>query len=179
MLVYNKMPCFYSSSGPKDGKGKRRELVLCIDSFLRLRGMPSPQCWLAELRWIVQLLDVYLDLGRDGSTGSGNSLNQNTVKRKPLVWTPDGWLDSSIEFISLSFLLDKNEDLFKAIDFDLNSEQRSVDKKECKDLLAMFLNGKNAVELNGTVSSFLRFASGLSFGAGLSTSVLKHAHVTL
>jgi hypothetical protein len=88
-------------------------------------------------------------------------------------------LESSIELTSRSFLLGKNEDLFGATDFfDLHSDLSTglLTRRKCKDLLAMLLNGKNAVEFNEVVTSFLRFASGLSFGAGLSIAVLINAH---
>ena len=62
-------------------------------------------------------MDVYLNLGRNISTVSGNS----KVQGKPSVGTSDRWLEASIELTSLIFLLGKDDDLFEAIDFDLNS----------------------------------------------------------
>jgi hypothetical protein len=182
VLVYSKIPGFYSSPNSSVGNGKKRELVLCIDSFLRIRGISSPQGWFAEVQWVFDLVSGYLELGRDQTGTASSSELQNARQRKSVGWTPDGWLEASIELPALSnslaMLTGEEEEarLLGAFAFDLTSARKMVDKKATKEFVATLMKSKDGNEQNDLITGFLRFSSGVAIGAGLSIAVLKNAY---
>ena len=184
--VYCKMPSFYLppvSDVMNRVREKKRELVLCIDSFLRIRGISRPQCWLAELQWIFELVDTYLELGRNESRYTRNGHLHTIQPRKLTGWTPDGWLEASLELPALSLSLgnqvgdsEKFLSLFETFTFDLkNSHSRST-KDATKELIATLLKYDDGLELKSFLNGLLRFSCGVAFGAGLSIAILQNAH---
>jgi len=185
VLVYSRLPGFFSSAceGNNNHKRKTRELVLCIDTFLRFRGTSSPKSWLTEVTWIFDLVNAYLELGRNESANAHTLLSGNIPKRKSVGWTPDGWLEASIELPSLLFILSNlNEDnegnsvVLEAFNFDLNDLHKAIDKKATKEMVEILLKSKNGCNLEKIGDGFLRFAAGVALAAGLSIAVLKNAH---
>ena len=184
--VYCKIPTFYlppASYVMDRVRAKKRELVLCIDSFLRIRGISSPQYWLAELQWIFELVDTYLELGRNESRHTRNELPHTIQQRKVVGWTPDGWLEASLELPTLSLLLGKqvgDNEKFSSVqetfNFDLSNSHRGSTRRATKELISKLLKSEHGLDLKNFVNWFLRFACGVAFGAGLSIAILQNAH---
>lgn len=92
---------------PLSHKTGKRSLLLCVDSYIQIRGLQSVHSWRDDAIWVYDLIDSYLRAGRGDRASPG--ANAKTTKRSK--WLPDGWLESSIELPALNDFAVEKESL--------------------------------------------------------------------
>jgi hypothetical protein len=156
ILAYDdKIPRFFGG----EQASPPRPMIFCLAFFLRRSDMSSPTRWKQTAKWVFELVDTYLKMGREVS---------------PKGWHPDGWLRAAIEF----------PDCFHSC----SSETRVVGKPlfsfdiaQTFDLRAEFDISKLISSLCAEVdpsrmaSSILNFSLALWTGVALSAAVFTHS----
>jgi hypothetical protein len=169
VLGYTKIPDQFLARG-NVAKGKQqREMVFCVNYFLRQNDMHCPSRWKHSTMWVFELVDTYLKMGREKATNG---------------WVPHGWLQAAVEFPSLSISLEpstkKQEVALEWIKSSLShfvlsandtTEPEGLQTNMC-ELIAQSHGRKALKQLR---DSLFRFALAFLIGIGLSGSVLKNA----
>jgi hypothetical protein len=83
IIGYTRSPSeFIASESPL----KTRDMLFCVNFFLRHNDMTCPSRWRHAIQWVFELVDTYLRLGR----------------QKTPNWRPHGWLTAAIEFPAIA-----------------------------------------------------------------------------
>ena len=146
--------------------GKTRNMVFCVGFFLRHTDMSNPARWRHATQWVFDLVDAYLQMGRE----------------KAATWRPDGWLLASVEFPAIVLPLDTSVKKQKALCdwieanlfyFDLSRGIQRAEHipLEYADIIVTSLDTKHLRQFQ---VSLLQFALSLLIGISLSTAVLKN-----
>jgi hypothetical protein len=169
VLGYTKVPDqFLVRSCVPKGK-QQREMVFCVNYFLRQNDMHCPSRWRHSTLWVFELVDTYLKMGREKATYG---------------WVPHGWLQAAVEFPSLSLSLEpstkKQEIALEWIKRSLSHFVLSAnDATKPEDLQTnigeLIAQSHDITALKQLRDSLFRFALAFLIGIGLSASVLKNA----
>jgi hypothetical protein len=170
VLGYTKIPDqFLVRSAVPKGK-QQREMVFCVNYFLRQNDMHCPSRWRHSTLWVFELVDTYLKMGRENATNG---------------WVPHGWLQAAVEFPSLSIFLEastKKQEI--ALEWLKCSLSHFVlftnDTTKPEDLQTnigelIIAQSHDRTALKQLRDSLFRFALAFLIGIGLSASVLKNA----
>jgi hypothetical protein len=170
VLGYTKIPDqFRLQSSITKGK-QQREMVFCVNYFLRQNDMQCPSRWRHSTLWVFQLVDTYLKMGRENATNG---------------WVPHGWLQAAVEFPSLSMSLEpstkKQEIALEWIKSSLSHFALFANDKtkpeELQTHIGELIIGQRheRTALKQLRDYLFRFALAFLIGIGLSASVLKNA----
>jgi hypothetical protein len=162
-LGYIYMPAKGSSANKE-----AHDFIFCTAFFLRHVGYKEIEDWEPIVRWVFDLVDVYLAHGR---------------RRSRTTWKPQGWLDAVVEFPAIYFPFKLRGPQQKAaakwLLRDLGAFQLSSPgttpppanfRSTCTDIFT-----RNPSELELFQNNLIRFALGLLVGISLSAAVLKNA----
>lgn len=170
VLGYTQIPDqFLARSSIPKGK-QQREMVFCVNYFLRQNDMHCPSRWRHATLWVFELVDTYLKMGRQKATKG---------------WVPHGWLQAAVEFPSLSISLEpstkKQEIALEWIKSSLSHFVLSANDTTKPDELQTNIGELILAHCHDTTAlkqlrdSLFRFALAFLIGIGLSASVLKNA----
>lgn len=180
-LGYTKIPSPFSAFSDPSAKRKKRDMVFCVHSYLRTSNVQHPSRWNKMTKWVYDLVNTYLTMGRDGtSTGS--------KEKGRGKWLPDGWLEASLELPKLSLTLKRTskktrrsaEELSRhlcrhEISFDSNVVPKSV----CVEVASSLCEDKNIDDVIEQVERVLRMTLSYLLGIGLSAAVLRNTFAHL
>ena len=145
---------------------KTRDMIFCVNYFLRYNAMDDPGRWQYATQWAFSLVDEYLRMGREQTAN----------------WQPHGWLVAAVEFPTISFSSDTCAKNHRAIDdwidrtlcrFDLSRGGQQVHSMPAA--LCDFVACLEVRQLRLFQSSVFRFALSLLIGITLSAATLKNA----
>jgi hypothetical protein len=169
VLGYTSIPDqFLARSSVAKGK-QQREMVFCVNYFLRQNDMHCPSRWRHSTLWVFELVDTYLKMGRETATNG---------------WVPHGWLQAAVEFPSLSISLEpltkKQEIALKWIKsslshFVLSANDTTKPEELQTNIGELISQSRDRTALKQLRDSLFRFALAFLIGIGLSASVLKNA----
>jgi len=152
--------------GHATATGKTREMIFCVNYFLRYNDIDDPRRWQYATQWVFALVDEYLQMGRDKTTN----------------WRPHGWLMAAVEFPVISFPLDSFNKIHTLttdwIDKILCYFDLSKGRLEIHSMPAALVDSICCLNLRQLLqfqSSAFRFALSLLIGITLSAAVLKNA----
>jgi hypothetical protein len=141
--------------------------IFCAAFFLRNLDCKDFGQWESTVRWVFDLVDVYLAHGR---------------KSRKTPWNPRGWLQAVVEFPGFEFPFQargsqqkmgmKFLDDFRT--FDINLLDSISAPSSFRTVFADMLL-REPQEIPRIYSALLRFGLGLFVGLGLSAAVLKNA----
>jgi hypothetical protein len=170
VLGYANIPDHFTSHGSNGStKGKQREMVFCVNFFLRQKDMHCPTRWRHSAQWVFELVDTYLRMGREKATNG---------------WVPNGWLQAAVELPLLSLGLEpstkKQELAVEWINQSLSQFELSVNelpepeglRADIGELIAQSHDTRALKQLRDVL---LQYALTFLIGIGLSASVLKNA----
>jgi hypothetical protein len=174
-LGYIKRPgCFESEAK----KRKFRKMVFCFDALLRERNLARPRNWQDASRWVFDLVNTYLVLGRRSSSAS-----DSPSKSK---WIPHAWVEAAFEFPSVDLSRLKASGASQRRVLDLIREAVSdYDISSCHDVLPDFVEkdfcemikhlkkSRDRVEM---MQAFLRCALSFVLGSALSAAILSNTY---
>jgi hypothetical protein len=162
-LGYIYMPAKGSSANKE-----AHDFIFCPAFFLRHVGYKEIEDWEPIVRWVFDLVDVYLAHGR---------------RRSRTTWKPQGWLDAVVEFPAIYFPFKLRGPQQKAAAkwllrdlgaFQLTSPGTTPPpanfRSTCTDIFT-----RSPSELELFQNNLIRFALGLLVGISLSAAVLKNA----
>lgn len=144
---------------------KKRDLVFCVGFFLRHVNMTNPSRWRHATRWVFDLVDIYLRIGREKASN----------------WRPDGWLLAALEFPMLALPQKVAEKKQRAIhewveanlfhfNFDGGMQSDSQLFPDFSDIVVQ----AEISDLRVLHESALRFAHAILLGISLSAAVLNN-----
>ena len=171
-------PQFLSKSGSAKNRNKR-DMIFCVNSFLRTNKVHHPARWAQMSNWVFDLVNIYLTMGREGTKGVG-------PKAARSKWLPDGWLEASIELPALNLTFEnaskKTEKCAKFLTdifcrYEIASESTSiVPKSAYGDLVNALIGDKSLDQIVGDVESLLRLSLAFLLGISLSAAVLRNTY---
>ncbi len=159
-----------------------REMVFCVAFFLRHMDSHEPNRWQHAARWVFDLVNTYLQIGREKAKSR---------------WVPYGWLQAAVEFPKIEFDFfgasvvtgKQKENVASWLQLELftfevdkgeniNDDASPSDSKRalCAEL---FTRDIDAGKMSRLRDSFYHYTFGLYTAIGLSSAVLKNvfAHV--
>ena len=163
------LPILGYSSKQNTSKDKPT-FIFCAAFFLRHLDCADFRQWDSTVRWVFDLVDVYLANGR---------------KKSKTLWNPRGWLQAVVEFPGLDFpFYSRGSQQTKAAkwfledfgSFDVSLLGSSPPPATFRAIIIdLFLRQPDVIAR--LHSSLLQFSLGLFVGLGLSAAVLKNAFV--
>ena len=181
VLGYTKVPSPFLAFSDPSAKRKKRDMVFCVHSYLRTSNVEHPSRWNQMTKWVYDLVNTYLTMGRDGT--SSGSKGKGRAK-----WLPDGWLEASLELPSLNLTLKRTskktrksaEELSHQlcrheISFDLNVVPKSV----CVEVASSLCEDRDIDDVIEQVERVLRMTLSYLLGIGLSAAVLRNTYAHL
>jgi hypothetical protein len=178
VLGYTTIPAAFLIYSNPSGKRNKRDMVFCVNSFLRTSSVQSR--WDRTVKWVYDLVDTYLTMGREGTNPSATT---NTKGRSK--WLPDGWLEASIELPSLNLVIEKAGNKTKTFaellsrllcTHEITSGSVSLSKSACSEVASALCNDKTIDQVKGKVESVLRVTLSFILSIGLSAAVLRNTH---
>jgi hypothetical protein len=158
----------YRSTKPSPANKEEHDFIFCAAFFLRHVDYKAFENWEPIVRWVFDLVDVYLAYGR---------------RRSRTTWKPQGWLDAVVEFPVIYFPFKVRSPQQKTAakwllrdlgTFELSSPGTTPPQANFRSLCTdMFTRSPSELEL--FQSNLTRFALGLLVGVSLSAAVLKNA----
>jgi hypothetical protein len=161
---------------------KVRSMVFCFDAFTRNEKMLHPCEWHATSRWIFDLLNSYLRLGRERFQSKSSS-DSTTTREK---WTPHGWVEAAIEFPVVLLLKikvsNKRQQLvlewLQTQTTDFEFPQKNLQRYETIsdiDIWELIAEHHKDSDFNVFLQSLFRFSLSLISGIGVSVAVLQNS----
>jgi hypothetical protein len=174
-LGYTERPSFFESGARKR---KFRRMVFCFEAFSRDKSMVCPSSWRDTSRWVFDVVDTYLTIGRTASLSS-----ETTSKGK---WSPHTWVEAAVEYplVDLSRLKATSTRQRRALDL-MRKEMSSRDISSCngalsdgfdRDICDMIKSMKKKHELEEMLQSMFRFTLSLILGSTMTAAVLSNTY---
>jgi hypothetical protein len=164
VLGYEQIPAEYFVAS-----GKARNMVFCVNYFLDRNELSDTVRWACATRWVIELVDTYLEIGRRSSK-----------------WLPDGWLQASIEIVYLklpaTLHTKKKSEAVMWVQTEINNfdleEVRLDEPPRLVDDLALAVHESTATSesIELLLRLVLRFEGAVLIGLALSLAVLKNAY---
>lgn len=181
ILGYTTIPAsFLIYSNPSEKRNKR-DMVFCVNFFLRTSAMQSK--WDQMAKWVYDLVDTYLTMGRESKNPNATTTTKGQTK-----WLPDGWLKASIELPSLNIVIEKASNKIESstellsrqlCSHDITFESLSFSKSACSEVAGALCNEKTIDQVKGKIENLLRLTLSFVLSIGLSAAVLKNTNAHL
>lgn len=180
-LGYTKIPSSFLIYSIPLEKRNKRDMVFCVNSFLRTSAMQSR--WDQMVKWVYDLVDTYLTMGRESTNPNATTKTKGRTK-----WLPDGWLKASIELPNLNLVIEKASVKTKTSTellsrqlcaHDITFESVSFSKSACSEVASALCNEKTIDKVKGNIESVLRVTLSFILSIGLSAAVLRNTNAHL
>ena len=181
MLGYTTIPASFLIYSIPSEKRNKRDMVYCVNSFLRNTALQSR--WDHMMKWVYDLVDTYLTMGRESTHP-----NVTTKTKGRSKWLPDGWLKASIELPSLTLVIDKASNKAKTsieslsrqlCSHDIAFESVSFSKSAYTEVASAICNETTLDQVNGKIESLLRVSLSFILSIGLCAAVLRNTNAHL
>jgi len=184
VLGYTSIPSPFLSYSKPSGKRNKRDMIFCVHSYVRTSNVKHPSRWGQMTKWVYDLVDTYLTMGREGTNaGPGKQKGKGRTK-----WLPDGWLEASLELPSLNLAVEKTSNKTKKTaevlssqlcEHEITFESVVISKSACCEVANGVCEDKNIEEVIEQVESVLRVTLSFVLGIGLSAAVLRNTYAHL
>jgi len=138
-----------------------REMIFCVASYLKGNNVKD---WKQTCRWVFQLVDTYLRVGRDAS-----------FKKKSSSWKPDGWLLASIELPSIYIPASKTND-WKQTSFDQQLQVTCSLGISLEGIVLESIHSLSGPEYDRCILSILDLGYASIVSIAVCCAVLRNAH---
>eukprot|EP00978_Attheya_sp_CCMP212_P019361 scaffold54195_cov58-Attheya_sp.AAC.2 len=142
-------------------KSATRDMIFCVASYLKGNNVKD---WKQTCRWVFQLVDTYLRMGRDTSS-----------KKKSSSWKPDGWLLASIELPSIYIPASKTND-WKQTSFDQQLQVTCSLGISLEAIVLESIHSLSGPEYDRCIQSILDLAYASIVSIAVCCAVLRNAH---
>ena len=182
VLGYTSIPSSFLRYSDPSAKHNKRDMIFCVHSYVRTSNVKHPSRWEQMTRWVFDLVDTYLTMGREG-TYTGSSKQKSRTK-----WLPDGWLEASLELPTLNLAIDKAGNKTKVMAELLSSElckhevsfwTAPISKAACNEVATGLCEEKDIGMVVEHVESVMRVTLSFVLGIGLSAAVLRNTYAHL
>jgi hypothetical protein len=180
VLGYSKIPPHFHVEADTKNQRKRREMVFCLSILMRHIDTTNPHRWDCAVRWVFDLVNKYLRIGREMS-GQGSHGSAGNRRSK---WMPHSWLQAAIELPILDVVptndapRTKIEVTIDWIHSKLCSHELSFDDHLCDSIDAdignLLVESKTSSQLQALCGALSRMSLAIILSLGVAAAVLAN-----